>query len=510
MTQLVIPIAENTSYFPPSEYFFPKPLVEVCGKPMIVQVVNNHQKQIKLASFIFVIPSELEKEYSLGKILTINCNEDVRIIQRNSPTSGGLCSALMAIDHLKEDEPIVIMNMDEILNVDLQEIINNFTSSKVSAGLVTFNSTHPRWCFAITNEDGSVQRCVEKKVISDKAMAGFYYFKDKSTFINNAFCALSDDDHLEGNFYISSAINQIILRGEEVGSVHINETDYFSLFSPEMIREYEKFKAKEPKNNAQEISSKKINLLIPAAGNGSRFSKDGWTVPKPMIDINGSLMIEEVINNLNLNNCNRILLLRDEHLSDYSDHSQRLSCGGNKIIRVKDLTEGTICTALLARRLIDCDDPLLIANSDQIVEFDCNDFVKDCQRRSLDGSILVFKDKDRDIKWSFAEINNQGEVIRVAEKEAISDLATVGIYYFNKGSEFISAAIDMIANNERVNGEFYTCPVYNYMIKNGAKIGIYEIPPSSMNGIGTPIDLRTYLEKFNISTSKNDPEYIQE
>ena len=160
---------------------------------------------------------------------------------------------------------------------------------------------------------------------------------------------------------------------------------------------------------------------------------------------------------------------------------------------------------MLGRKIYDNSHPLLIANSDQLVNFDVNHFVEDCFNRCLDGSILVFRDPSKNEKWSFVEVDSSGHVVRVAEKKAISDIATVGIYFFSKGSDFVSSAIDMIAANERVNNEFYTCPVYNYMIRSGAKIGIYEVSQESMFGLGTPEDLEQYLSAINAPLSIDRP-----
>ena len=171
----------------------------------------------------------------------------------------------------------------------------------------------------------------------------------------------------------------------------------------------------------------------------------------------------------------------------------RLRSAGYHIHPVASLTEGTACTLLLARSAFDEDTPLLVANSDQLVDFSVEDYVHDCLCRGLDGSILVFRDADLDPKWSFAKVDENGLVTEVAEKKPISDLATVGIYFFTSGAAFVKAAIDMIARNDRVNNEFYTCPVYNYMIRTGARIGVYEVPPSAMWGLGTPNDLERYL-----------------
>lgn len=505
MTQVLIPISENTDYFPKEDFFFPKPLADIAGKPMIVQVVRDRESRLNISRFIFVIPSELEREFSLGSILQINSKVKVSVVERNGKTSGGLCSALMALDSLNDDEPIVIMNMDEIIDCDLQAIVDNFIASEVDAGVVTFPSSHPRWCYAKIAENGSVSALAEKRVVSKFALAGFYFFRNKKIFYNSASNAMLDGDSLENNFYLSAAINQILLSGGEVGHAQVQECDYYSFFSPESIREFETTQFAARLNTHSSPARACINLVIPAAGEGSRFAKKGWKSPKPLIELDGSLMLQHVLENLQIKNSKSILLLREQHIEACPEHVTKLKQSSHHILSVKQLTEGTACTVLLARQLFDNEAPLLIANSDQIVDFDCNHFVDDCHDRNLDGSILVFKDVYRDPKWSFAKLDSEGLVIKVAEKIAISDLATVGIYYFANGSKFVSAAIDMIVNNDRVNGEFYTCPVYNYMIAAGARIGVYEITRESMHGIGTPEDLNTFISLRGYRPSTDAP-----
>jgi len=505
MTQILIPISENTKYFPKEEFFFPKPLVAVAGKPLIVHVIENLNRRLKAGKCIFVIPSEMEREFSLASILRLNTHSEVRIIERHGKTAGGLCSALMAIDHLDENEPLIIMNMDEIISWDLQSIVDCFVAAEVDAGIVTFYSTHPRWCYAKLSENKTVEALCEKRVVSNDALAGFYFFRNKEIFVRAASQAMLDGDSLDGLFYISAAINQILLADRPVANYTIAESSYASLFSPQEIHRFEEAMSRRAIDTLPQSSHSKLNLLIPAAGDGTRFAKQGWTVPKPLIEINGVLMLELVLANLNLANSNSILLLRSEHLNGFPSQKLRLAKSSTTIVEVAHLTEGSVCTVLLARALIDFEAPLLVANSDQIVDFDCNSFVNDCQKRNLDGSILVFKDASRDVKWSFVRVNANGLVQEVAEKQPISDLATVGIYYFSKGSDFVSAALDMIVRNDRVNGEFYTCPVYNYMIANGARIGVYEIPFEAMHGIGTPDDLEQFIALRGFSSSPDAP-----
>lgn len=233
------------------------------------------------------------------------------------------------------------------------------------------------------------------------------------------------------------------------------------------------------------------------AGMGSRFSDAGYLNPKPFIDVNGLPMIEQVLKNLSTNNARFILIAREEHAEEFRSTLLELKSRYNlEIVALSKMTEGTACTVLKARKFINNDHPLVIANCDQLVDMSFVDFIKDAEERKLDGSILTFVDSERNPKWSFAKLDSSELVTEVKEKVAISEYATIGIYYFKKGKFFVNSAIDMIVDNDRVNNEFYTCPAYNYMIKDDAKVGIYNIPEENMHGLGTPDDLNLYLSRI--------------
>lgn len=235
-----------------------------------------------------------------------------------------------------------------------------------------------------------------------------------------------------------------------------------------------------------------MNIVIPMAGLGSRFAKAGFAKPKPFIDVLGKPMIVRVLENLKCKNAKYILIARNEHLEQEKELVKEIENNFNAcFVGIDKLTEGTACTVLYARKFINNDMPLLIANSDQIVDMDIADFIQDSIQRKLDGSILTFIDKEKNPKWSFVRLEN-GYVVEIKEKEVISEFATVGIYLFSKGKFFVNGAIDMIVRNERVNNEFYTAPTYNYLIHEELKIGHFVIDFSQMHGIGTPEDLMVY------------------
>ena len=236
-----------------------------------------------------------------------------------------------------------------------------------------------------------------------------------------------------------------------------------------------------------------INIVIPMAGAGSRFAKAGYTKPKPFIDVLGKPMICHVLDNLNMPDAKFILLARAEHYNNEQKTVDWIKSNYNvEFVLIDKLTEGAACTVLHAHRLINNDTPLLIANSDQIVDMEIADYIKDSEERNLDGSVLCFEDNDK--KWSYAKLDGNGFITEIKEKEVISDNATVGIYYFKRGRDFVENAIDMIVRNERVNNEFYVAPVYNYAINLGKKFGIYTIDKTQMHGTGTPEDLDKYIE----------------
>jgi len=236
--------------------------------------------------------------------------------------------------------------------------------------------------------------------------------------------------------------------------------------------------------------NEKLNILIPMAGAGSRFEQAGYTFPKPLIEVNSKPMIQVVVENLNID-ANYIYVVQKSHREKYNlDTMLNLITPGCKIVEVDGLTEGAACTALLAKDYINSDSPLFFANSDQFVEWDSNEFMYKMQESNCDGGIVTFKATHP--KWSFAKIDDNGFVTEVAEKNPISDNATVGYYYWKHGSDFVKYAEQMIERNIRVNNEFYVCPVFNQAIEDCKKIRIFE--SSKMWGLGTPEDLNFYLE----------------
>ena len=240
----------------------------------------------------------------------------------------------------------------------------------------------------------------------------------------------------------------------------------------------------------------KMNILIPMAGAGSRFQEAGYFFPKPLIEIQNKPMIQWVIDSLNIK-ARYIFIIQKQHQEKYNIKSVLNILQPNcEIVELDHMTEGAACTTLLAKKYINNNNPLIIANSDQFIKWNSSKTIYDCISKKVDGGILTFESIHP--KWSYAKCDKDNYVTEVAEKKVISKNATVGVYYWNKGSDYVKFSEKMIKKNIRINNEFYVCPVFNEAIKAKKKIKIYDI--DEMWGLGTPEDLnnfnRNYLGKI--------------
>tara|TARA_R100000005_G_scaffold37500_1_gene17410 strand:- start:146 stop:1510 length:1365 start_codon:yes stop_codon:yes gene_type:complete len=248
-------------------------------------------------------------------------------------------------------------------------------------------------------------------------------------------------------------------------------------------------------NEKEEIKPKwqggNMNVLIPMAGAGSRFEQAGYTFPKPLIEVNGKPMIQVVVENINID-AKHIFIVQKSHYEKYNlKYLLNLITNNNcEIVQVDGITEGAACTTLLAKKFIDNNEPLVMANSDQFVEWDSNEFMYSMIADNIDGGMLTFEATHP--KWSFAKLDDKGFVSEVAEKKPISNIATVGVYYWAKGSDYVKYAEQMIDKDIRTNNEFYVCPAYNEAIEDNKKIKIFPI--KKMWGLGTPEDLDRFIK----------------
>lgn len=239
-----------------------------------------------------------------------------------------------------------------------------------------------------------------------------------------------------------------------------------------------------------------LNIVIPIAGEGKKFQEAGYSFPKPLIDIQGQTMIEVVVNNLRPKIPHQFIFVGlKKHFEDFDLYHilQNATQNQFEIIKLTGSTAGAACSVLSAIQYIDNNEPLLIANGDQYLAGGINDFLDFAHTGNKDGAIMTFTASHP--RWSYARTDKQNRVIETAEKKVISKQATVGVYYFKHGQDFVAGTQNMITKNIRTNNEFYVCPVFNELILANKQIFTYPVEFQTMQGLGTPEDLQNFIAK---------------
>ena len=236
---ILIPISTHSVFFPSEEFYFPKPLIDVNGNAMINWVVENLLNNFDKAKFTFVINREDSRLFSIGDALKINLGDRATIIEKNNETSGALCSALLAIDEIDHSEPLIISNCDQYFTCDISKNIKKIQKKNADAGVLTFESVHPRWSY-VASENEKVIQTFEKKVASKRAIAGLYYFKNARDFFEYAKYPIINNVSTDSLFYISSVLNEYILNDKTVLFSDIDSESYHTFYTPSAIKNFER------------------------------------------------------------------------------------------------------------------------------------------------------------------------------------------------------------------------------------------------------------------------------
>ena len=236
MINVLLPCMGKSVFF--KDMHFPKLMIEIDNSTMLEHLIRNFQV-LEDSVMTFVMGNEECKSFHIDDAANILTDNKCNIIRLKHQTKGALCTCLMAIDYIDNDEPLIIANTDQIIDIDFNTVIQSFRERNTDAGLITFSNIHPRWSYAkVVN--GEVVEVAEKKPLSDRAIAGFYYFKSGKLFVEAAKQAIRKETCVDDIFYISASINELILIGKKVVDVHIAKEEYHSFYSPEKIKEYER------------------------------------------------------------------------------------------------------------------------------------------------------------------------------------------------------------------------------------------------------------------------------
>ena len=238
MINIIIPMAGGNQPADSSENYFPGPLIEIGGKPLIELIINNLSAIKEETKFIFIVKEEDCDKFYLDNTIRL-LSENCEIIKLRKPTQGAVCSCLMAIESVNNDDHLLIANGNQIIDVDYNEVLEYFNKNNCEAGVITFESVHPKWSYVRLDKNDNVVETAEKKPISKNAIAGFYYFNKGSGFVNAAFKMILNDRKVNGLYFIAPTFNDLILENKKIGVFKIKSECYHSFYTTKKINEFE-------------------------------------------------------------------------------------------------------------------------------------------------------------------------------------------------------------------------------------------------------------------------------
>ena len=240
MINILMPISSKSTFFEAAEYQFPKPLIEISGKSMIQLAIDNFGSLKRQKKYIFIVSMVDCTKYHIDNVLELLTDKNCEIIRLNNQTKGAACSALTAIEYIDNNTELIISNSDQIIEEDFDQVLEYFKKKDVDAGIICFETIHPRWSFVRLEENGRVIETAEKRPISKHGIAGFYYFRKGSDFVRAAMKSIEKDANVDGQYYIAPIINELVLENKNIQVYNVDNDKYHSFYSPQKIHEYEK------------------------------------------------------------------------------------------------------------------------------------------------------------------------------------------------------------------------------------------------------------------------------
>jgi NDP-sugar pyrophosphorylase family protein len=503
--QIVIPMAGSGARFVRAGYKALKPLIEVDGMPMIEHVVRMFPGE---RDFLFICSQNHLEETPLRSVLE-RLVPDACIVAIEPHKLGPVHTALSAIDFIKDDKPVILNYCDFSVHWDYADFKHRMKRLDCAGCITAYRGFHPHSLganlYAYMRERNNClieiqeKQCFTDQRMNEYASSGTYYFRSGALLKHYFRRAGERNLQTNGEYYASMPYNLMVEDGLDV---YIYELEHFLQWgTPEDLEEYQAWSS-----YFAHYASWKPSLppmqginLIPMAGAGARFAQEGYPHPKPLVPVAGAPMVQRSLDTLPPAKT-WIAVCRSEHLQTPGLESA-LNANGRKV-RISPVdrpTEGQACTCLLARGWLDPDAPLLVGPCDTAMVYDQERYAALTSDTQVDCLVWTFRNHphaNRHPKqYGWVRATSDGAVQGISCKVPLSedirhDPGIIGAFWFRQARFFLEAADRLIAQNRRINNEFYVDSAIEVLLEQGRRAKVFDV--GHYICFGTPDDVRTY------------------
>ena len=483
-----------------------KPLIIIDGKPIIEHVCNLFPGEDK---FTFICNTKHLAETNMREIL-FGIKPNATIIEVPSHKKGPVYAVSQA-NHLIDDEEEVIVNYCDFGTYwNYIDFLEHTRNRDADGAVPSYKGFHPHMLgntnYAFMRDDQQWMLEIKEKEpftnnrMNEYASNGTYYFK-KGSYVKRFFQDLMDDDiNLNGEFYVSLVYNLLLKDGLKVSIYAIQHMLQWG--TPEDVEEYNRWSgyfSHAILEEEKEIAQSNSTTLIPLAGRGSRFAKEGYLKPKPLLEVSGKPMIIQAANSLPKSE-GYIFVTLQEHLDNYQlEQLLKAEYQNCNIVPINQITEGQAITCQLGLNNIDANRSLLISATDNGIIYNKEKYQELVDDENLDAIIFTFRhhvsSKNNPQMYGWVRTNQDtatGISVKVPISETpFNDHAIVGTFYFRRVEFFERGLKNLLKKDIRVNNEFYVDSLMGELIELELNVKILEV--DDYIGWGTPDDYETFL-----------------
>lgn len=506
--QLIIPMSGIGKRFIEAGYKDPKPLIEVDDYPIIKHVVDLFPG---VTDITFICNEPHLKETQMEKVLK-SLVPTCKIYSIPNHKKGPVYTVSQIFDHIDDSKETIITYCDYGTVWNFDQFLKEIHDGNFDGSIPCYTGFHPHMLgsdnYAFCKEENKVLVQIKEKEpftnnkMSEYASNGTYYFKSGKLVKKYFKELLESETDLKGEFYISLVYNLLVRDGLKTNIFEINKMlQWGTPYDLEIYKSWSSYFSKIKKGKLKTIEQSDVTLVLPMAGRGSRFSMEGFELPKPLIDVDGLPMVIQSVDCLPKCNYKTFICLK-EHLDEYELDSKLTSYYNNtKVLAIDKTTEGQACTVELAINHfnIDLDKPILISACDNGVHYNPTEYQKLVDDPSVDVIVWSFRNnqtsKVNPNMYSWLDVDNNNNIKHVSCKKFIYDdplktHAIIGTMFFRKAKYFIDGLKENYNSDIRTNGEFYVDDVINQNIKHGLNVKVFEVEHYIC--WGTPNDYKTY------------------